>query len=202
MHTPTHYLHVYTWTYTQGLVGQKGVSGRPGNRGFDGIKGKMGEKGPTGPRGEPVSTICSLVPRPSHPSICHLQYQSGGRPGKMSHMQWYTWTCGGVAHSFCTAVKWLSEPKKSHQHRLHDVERSVILRFVFVISSALTCFGFSGNVTLLHMSTQRPGMSLHVTQFYQAFPRVSIACDKRWGIRRPGYEVISTLPSNINCIIM
>ena len=23
------------------------------------------------------------------------------------------WTCGGVAHSFCTAVKWLSEPMKS-----------------------------------------------------------------------------------------
>ena len=24
----------------------------------------------------------SLVPRPSHPSVCHLQYYSGGRPGK------------------------------------------------------------------------------------------------------------------------
>ena len=119
MHTHAHTTHyLCTWTYTQGLVGQKGVSGHPGNRGFDGIKGKMGEKGPTGPRGEPVSTICNLVPRPSHPSICHLQYQSGGRPGKMCHMQWCTWTCGGVAHSFCTAAKWLSEPKKSHQDRL------------------------------------------------------------------------------------
>jgi len=34
---------------------------------------------------------------------------------KLSHMQRRTWMCGGVAHSFCTAVKWLSEPKKCHQ---------------------------------------------------------------------------------------
>jgi len=27
----------------------------------------------------------------------------------------------------------------------------------------------------------RPGMSYHVTQFYQALPRVSTASDKRWG---------------------
>ena len=31
---------------------------------------------------------------------------------KLSHVVWRTWTCGGVAHSFCTAVKWLSESKK------------------------------------------------------------------------------------------
>ena len=33
---------------------------------------------------------------------------------------------------------------------------------------------------MCHSST-RPGTSLHVTQVYQAFPRVSIASDKRWG---------------------
>jgi len=34
---------------------------------------------------------------------------------KWSHAQWRTWTYGGVAHSFCTAAKWLSESKKHCQ---------------------------------------------------------------------------------------
>jgi len=33
---------------------------------------------------------------------------------------------------------------------------------------------------MCHSST-RPGTSYHVTQFYQAFPRVSTASNKRWG---------------------
>jgi len=33
---------------------------------------------------------------------------------------------------------------------------------------------------MCHSST-RPGTSYHVTQFYQAFPRISTASDKRWG---------------------
>jgi len=33
---------------------------------------------------------------------------------------------------------------------------------------------------MCHSST-RPGMSLHMTQFYQAFPHVSTANDKCWG---------------------
>ena len=42
---------------------------------------------------------------------------------------------GGVAHSFCTAVKRLSESKK--HCKLSDVEHSVILWSVFAIGSAL-----------------------------------------------------------------
>ena len=34
---------------------------------------------------------------------------------KLSHVQCRTWTCGGVAYSFCTAVKRLSESKRRHQ---------------------------------------------------------------------------------------
>ena len=41
----------------------------------------------------------------------------------------------------------------------------VILRSVFAIGSAFTYSQFSGNVPLLHMSTQRPGTSLHVISF-------------------------------------
>jgi len=33
---------------------------------------------------------------------------------------------------------------------------------------------------MCHSSTF-PGMSLYMTQFYQAFPRISTASDKRWG---------------------
>jgi len=32
--------------------------------------------------GDRMLSRCSLVPRPSHPSVCRLQYQRGGRPGK------------------------------------------------------------------------------------------------------------------------
>jgi len=41
---------------------------------------------------------------------------------------------------------------------------------------------------MCHPST-RPGTSLHVTQFYQAFPRVSTASGKHWGEKAwvPGY---------------
>ena len=37
---------------------------------------------------------------------------------KLSHVVWHTWTCGGVEHSFCTAVKRLSESKKRHHRYL------------------------------------------------------------------------------------
>jgi len=33
---------------------------------------------------------------------------------------------------------------------------------------------------MCHSST-RPGTSYHLTQFYQAFPRISTASDKSWG---------------------
>ena len=35
---------------------------------------------------------------------------------------------------------------------------------------------------MCHSST-RPGMSYHMTQFYQAFPRISTASDKRWDVK-------------------
>jgi len=30
---------------------------------------------------------------------------------KLSHVQWHTWTCGGVAHSFCTAISGFLNPR-------------------------------------------------------------------------------------------
>ena len=46
---------------------------------------------------------------------------------------------------------------------------------------------------MCHSSTH-PGTSYHVTQFYQAFPRVNTASDERWG-EKPGYEAN---PTNIS----
>ena len=45
---------------------------------------------------------------------------------KLSHLQWRTWTCGGVAHSPCTAVKRLSEPKKCRQDCLMSSTQSML----------------------------------------------------------------------------
>ena len=47
---------------------------------------------------------------------CSTNVHTGEGLVKLSHVVWRTWTCGGVAHSFCTAVKRLSESKK----RCHD----------------------------------------------------------------------------------
>ena len=47
------------------------------------------------------------------------------------------------------------------------------------------------NVPLLHKSTKHPGTSLHVTQFYQAFPHISTAATNT-GMRRPGYKARQT----------
>ena len=87
-----------------------------------------------------------------------------------------TWTCGGVAHSFCTAVKRLSEPKKRRQDCQMSSAQSFYGSCLQSVVYSLTCC-FS---RMCHSST-RPGTSYHVTQFYQAFPRVSTASDKRWG---------------------
>jgi len=57
-------------------------------------------------------TVISLVPRPSHPSICRIlplacSTNIGEGLVKLSHIQWHTWTCWGVAHSRETASKWV-----------------------------------------------------------------------------------------------
>jgi len=64
---------------------------------------------------------------------------------------------------------------------MSDIKLSVILQFMLAII-AHSLAGFSG---MCHSST-RQGTSLHMTQFYQAFPRVSTASDKCWG-EKAGY---------------
>jgi len=59
--------------------------------------------------------VCGFTVLASYPGLLTQPVLTQGRPGKTDHMQRYTWTCGGVAHSFSTAVQQLSEPKKHHQ---------------------------------------------------------------------------------------
>jgi len=78
-----------------------------------------------------------------------------------------------VAHSFCTAIKWLSESKKRRQDCLMLSTHSFYSLCLRSVAHSLTCC-FPG---MCHSST-RPGTSLHVTKFYQIFPRISTASDK------------------------
>ena len=55
-----------------------------------------------------------------------------------------------------------------------------------VIGNTLTC-GFSGNVPLLLMSTQRLDMSLHVISFTKPSPTLVLQATNA-EVRRPGYE--------------
>jgi len=63
--------------------------------------------------------VCSgrLASRPGllTPAFVACSINAGEGLVKLSHVQWRTWTCGGVAHSFCTVVKRLSESKKRRQ---------------------------------------------------------------------------------------
>jgi len=58
-------------------------------------------------------------------------------------------------------------------HRMTERSTSDSLGYVSWIQKAA--------VQKEYATPSHPGMPLHVTQFYQAFPRISTACDKRWG---------------------
>ena len=115
--------------------------------------------------------MTSFVLRLSHPTVCHLQYLSWGRSGKLVTFSGIGWTCGGVAHSFCTALGRLSGPEKCRQDDRSDTQWTVA---VAAIGRTLT-YSFTKNVPLLHASTQRPCTCTSRDKFYQAFPRVSFA---------------------------
>ena len=76
------------------------------------------------------------------------------------------WMCEGVTHSFCIAVKQLSEPKKHHWDGLMSSTSCSVVCVLWSVAYSLTC----RNVPLLHTSTQRPGMSLHVISFTRSSP--------------------------------
>ena len=124
-----------------------------------------------------ISGIClTSYPGLLTPAFVTCSTNAGEGLVKLSHVVGRTWTCGGVAHSFCTTVKRLSESKKRCQDCLMSSAQSFYGPCLRSLAHSLTCC-FSGRC---HSST-RPGTSYHGTQFYQAFPHVSTASDKRWG---------------------
>jgi len=97
------------------------------------------------------------------------------------------WRSGTFLLYYC---KQLSESKKHHQDCLMLSAQLFYSPFLQSVAHSLTCC-FCGNVTL----STRPGMSYHVTQFYQAFPHISTASDKCWGEKAwvQGYTKTSLL---------
>ena len=124
--------------------------------------------------------IClgSLVPRPFPLSVCRLQYINAGEGlVELSHVQWRTLTCGGVAHS-------QKNSKRVHYWSQTNTIEWLSARHKTVLITFLGCRKplYSHTEGMCHSSTHL-GMSLHMTQFYQAFPCVSTASDKHWGER-------------------
>ena len=94
--------------------------------------------------------------------------------------------CGGVAHSFCMAVKWLSASKKRYQNCLMSSAQSFYGICLRSVVHSLAVF-----LGMCHSSTSQ-GTPLHMTQFYQAFPSINILQAANAKGKRPGYEATKT----------
>ena len=106
--------------------------------------------------------VCvSLIPRPSHLSVCHVQ--------------WHTYTCGGMAHSRKNS-KWVHYGLQIRTVEWLSVQHQTVLAMFLGFRKPL----YSRTEGMCHFSTH-PSGSLHVTQFYQAFPCIRTASDKHWG---------------------
>ena len=97
------------------------------------------------------------------------------------------WTCGGVAHSFCTALGRLSGPEKHHQDCLMSTAQLLIGLWLQSLTHTLK-LRFFKECAPPHVHPT----SMYITaryDFYQVFPCVyiSTASNKHW-VRRPGNE--------------
>jgi len=91
---------------------------------------------------------------------------------KLSHVQWRTRMCGGVAHSW-KSRKWVGYRSQTQTVQQLSAQHQTVLATFLGFRKPL----YSCTEVMCHTST-RPGTSLHVTQ---AFPHVSTASDKRLG---------------------
>ena len=90
---------------------------------------------------------------------------------------------GGVAHSFCTALSQLPEPKRRHQHCL-----------MLTTQWPMAATGGTPEFLTPHVHPNpnvHVHMALHMTSFsYQAFPMLVLQAINA-GVRRPGYKASS-----------
>ena len=101
-----------------------------------------------------ATTVClALYPGLLTPAFVACSTNAGEGLVKLSHVVRRTWTCGGVAHSFSTAVKRLSESKKRCQDCLMSSAQSFYIYGPCLqsVAHSLTCC-FSRNMPLLHTS--------------------------------------------------
>ena len=109
----------------------------------------------------------SLVPTPA---FVACSTNTGEGLVKLSHLVWHTWTCGGVAHSRKTASKWVCYQSQTQTiERLSAWHQTVLATFLGFRKPLYSC-----TKGMCHSSIG-PGISHHVTQFYQAFPH-----EKAW----------------------
>ena len=149
--------------------------------------------------------LCALSPIPlvaSYPGLFTPAFvtcntNAGKGLVKLSHVQWRTWMCGGVAHSFCMAVKWLSESKKHHQGCLMSSAQSLhgpCLRSIAHLLAAI--------LRMCHSSTC-PGTSLHVISFTRPPPSLVLQAtgEKAW-VRGYNFGTFSSsLPGLVYCFM-
>ena len=102
------------------------------------------------------------------------------------------WTCGGMAHSLKTSHVL---PITVTGHWVTEWSTSGSLgKFSQARKATPELYRMSG-ATLPHVHSAFMYIPA-CDEFYQAFPRVSTASDKRW-VRRPGYE--ASLNSHLHC---
>ena len=104
-----------------------------------------------------------------------------------------SWTCRGVAHSFCTAVKRLSESKKRRQDCLMSSAQSFYGPCLQSVAHSLTCC-FSECATPPHVQVHRTTW----LSFTRPSPVLVLQATNA-GARRPGYEVTIALYSYLTC---
>ena len=115
---------------------------------------------------------------------------------KLSHMQWCIWTCGGVAHSLCTAVKQLSESKKHRQDCLMSSAQSFYGPCLRIGSTLAYLLFFWECATLPHVQVR------HCTWLSFTRPSAVLVLQvTNTGVRRPGsmdINLVSTVKGMAN----
>ena len=141
--------------------------------------------------------LCSfgIIPIPFSPQHLLLAVLTRGKAWKTDHVQWYTWTLGGrVEEWHCKVAFWTQEMSP----RLSDVQHSVILRSMLVISSALTylwfCWGCAIPPHVQYHSSTRPVPFLHTSSAIP--PHVQCHSSTR---PVPFFHTSSTIPPHVQC---
>ena len=96
------------------------------------------------------------------------------------------WRSGTFLLYSCEAA---FEHKKLHQDCLISSAQLLHVPCLQSVAHLLTC-GYSGNVPILHTSTQHPGIPLHVISFTRPSPTLVLQATNA-GVRKPGLRFLA-----------